>query len=133
MPVAVVTGDAERFELKSLPGGYVTIRVMTWGEKMERRKFNSKMEMQLRRGSNDARTFIDAVNEQAELYDFSHCIVDHNLQDVDERKLDLKNPTDVRKLHGRVAEEIGTYIDKVNNFEESDEGKASANGSAHTS
>lgn len=122
MPIAVVQGEPDRFELKTCPEGYVTIKRMTYGEKLTRRKFNSKMEMEMNKGGG-AKSTIDMFNERIELFDFANCIVEHNLTDVDGRQLNFKNPEDVKQLAGKIAEEIGTYIDKVNNFEDDDEVK----------
>lgn len=128
MPVAVVQGEPERKDLKTCPpDGYVKIKRMSHGEKMERRAFSSKMMMEADQRSKSMRGEIDLFNEQAELYDFAHCIVEHNLTDVDGRPLEFKNPKDVKLLAGQVAEEISSYIDELNNFEDSDEvGNSSA-------
>lgn len=133
MPVAVVQGEPEHFDLKSCPGGFVKIQRMTYGEKLERRQFTSKMEILAQRGSRDAKSTIDVFKEETELYDFAHCVVEHNLTDVDGRPLIFRNPIDVKKLAGRIAEEIGTYIDKVNNFEEDESVGNSSGASAPTS
>lgn len=134
MPVAVVQGEPERKDLKTCPpDGYVKIKRMTHGEKMQRRAFSSKMMMEADQRSKSMRGEIDLFNEQAELYDFAHCIVEHNLTDIDGRPLEFKNPKDVKLLAGQIAEEISQYIDELNNFEDSDEvGNLSA-GSAPTS
>lgn len=133
MPVAVVQGEPEHFDLKTLPGGYVRIKRMTHGEKLARRAFTSKMLMEADRGSRSMRGEIDLFKEETSFYDFAHCVVDHNLTDADERPLQFKNPADVRKLEGRIAEEIERYIDSINNFEEDEEVKNSNGGSGHTS
>jgi hypothetical protein len=137
MPLAVVLDVPERKELKTVPTGFVTIRRMSYGEKLQRRGYNSKMEMQMGGRGGGATSIIDIFKEETELYDFSHCIVDHNLTKwvhrqtgqplVDpkdpegvEAPLDFKKPMDVKLLEGRVAEEIGKLIDELNNFEESE-------------
>lgn len=121
MPIAVVMEAPEHFDLKTLPEGFVEIRRMSNGEKMQRRSFNSKMTMKARKGQKDVNTEMDMFNERSELWDWAKCIVNHNLQDADGRLLNFTNPEDVRKMDGRVAEEIGTYIDRVNNFEDDEE------------
>lgn len=145
MPVVTGTGKPVHYDLKTVPpvtdesgnvveeGGYVEIKVMTWGEKLDRRNFNSKMEVKTTRGSKDATSLVDIFKKEMELYDFAHCIVEHNLQAEDGRPLDFRNPKDVQAVWGVVGEEIATYIDKVNNFEEQDETKNSSGASAPTS
>lgn len=148
MPLAVVMEDPERYDLKTCHTGYVMIQRMTFGEKLERRKFNSKMELQMQRGSREAKSTIDMFNEAMEIYDFQHCIVEHNLtkwvnsqgapckrDDPDGREvpLDFMKIIDIKMLPAQIAEEIGTAIDKLNNFEESDEVGNSSGASVRTS
>lgn len=121
MPIAVVSEEPEHFDLKSLPGGYVKIRRMTYGEKLTSRKFTGKMEVTAQRGSKDIKSMLDVFNEQSDLYGFAKCVVEHNLTDVDDRPLNFASSDDVKKLSNRIAEEIGSYIDKVNNFEDDEE------------
>jgi hypothetical protein len=122
MPVAVVHEEPERRDLKTCPpDGYVLIKRFTYGEKLERRKFMSKMEMEGSRGTKSVKTTLDIFSEGAELFDFAHAIVEHNLTAKDGRPLVFTNPDDVKMLSGKIAEEIGTYIDELNNFEEDEE------------
>lgn len=139
MPVAVVMEEPERKELKTLPGGYVLLKRLSYGEKLEKRKFNSKMEMEIDKGSRTAKSILDIFNEASELFDFAHCIVEHNLtkfvhkvtgQPVKasdpegiELPLDFLKPSDVRMLPGHISEEIGALMDALNNFEEDEEVK----------
>jgi len=64
---------------------------------------------------------IAMINEQATIFDFTHCIVDHNLEDDNGVKMDLTNVINIRRLDPRVGDEIEQLIDKLNNFEEDDE------------
>jgi hypothetical protein len=132
MPVAVATDVAELKKLKTLPAdptvegpageqGWVKIRRLTYGEKMNRRSINSKMVVKSGKGKRDAETVIDAFNEKTELFDFANCIVDHNLTDSKGVKLDFRREEHVRALASHVAEEIQTYMDELNNFEQDDE------------
>lgn len=137
MPLAVVMEEPQRHDLKTCPGGYVLIRRMTYGEKLQRRGFNSKMDLELQRGSRAAKSTIDIFKEETELYDFMHCITGHNLTklvnkrtgqpcpaddlEAEEVSLDFLKVSDIKLIAGQIAEEIGTAIDKLNNFEEDDE------------
>lgn len=148
MPLAVVMEEPTRKDLKTCPEGYVMVARMTYGEKLQRRAFNSKMEMKLQRGSKDATSIIDMFKEEMELYDFAHCIADHNLTKMvdqhglpckpsapgaHEEPLDFKKPADVKMIAGQIAEEIATYIDEINNFELDDDAKNSNGASAPSS
>jgi len=137
MPLAVVMEEPELRELKTCPGGYVYIKRMSFGEKLERRKFNSKMDVEMQRGSRSAKSSIDIFNEDMEIYDFMHCIDSHNLTKLVNKQtglptsskdpeavevaLDFTKAFDIKLLAGQIAEEIGTAIDKLNNFEEDEE------------
>jgi hypothetical protein len=133
MPIAVATDVAVKKMLKSLPAdpkvegpngeqGWVKLRRMTYGEKMHRRTFNSKMTVKAGGGkSREAETVIDAFNEKTDLFDFATCIVDHNLQGRDGSKLDFRDSSHVKALASHVAEEIQTYMDELNNFEQDEE------------
>lgn len=137
MPLAVVMEEAHREELKTCPGGYVEIRRMSWGEKLHRRSYTSSMDMEMDRRSQSAKSTIQIFNEQVEIFDFQHCIGDHNLTklvnkrtglpcaaddpDATEVALDFTKVTDIKMLAGQIAEEIGTLIDKYNNFEAGEE------------
>jgi hypothetical protein len=150
MPLAVVVEEPVRRDIKSCPpDGYVMIKRLTYGEKLERRKYNSKMEMKMTRGSRDATSIIDIFKEEMELYDFAHAVDGHNLTklvnkntgqqckrddpDAIEVPLDFLKPSDVKMIAGQIAEEIGKYIDELNNFEEDEETGNSKGASAPTS
>jgi hypothetical protein len=64
---------------------------------------------------------MNLVSEQATMFDFERCIVEHNLEDEDGRLLNLSSISDVRKLDPRIGEEIDEHLSSLNNFEE-DEG-----------
>lgn len=136
MPLAVVLEKPERHDLKTCPGGYVMVRRMSFGEKLTRRGFNSKMDLEMNRATKNAKSTIEIFNEATEIFDFMHCVVEHNLtklvnaktgqpcgeDDPDKKEvlLDFMKETDIKLVASQIAEEIGTIIDKLNNFEESE-------------
>lgn len=127
MPKAVSNSqETERYDLKTLPGegedqGYIVARRLTYGEKLQRRAMVSKMKIESERGKKDFQGEMQLVNEQATVFDFQKCIVDHNLEDENGNKLDFSRLADIRKLDPRVGEEIDTHLSEMNNFEEDDE------------
>lgn len=127
MPVAVLVHEPERFELKSLPGAYVIVRRMTYGEKLQRSEMTMKMRMDMA-DKNNMGADMQMLSRQVTLWSFNRLIIDHNLTDKDDRKLNFKSPVDVEALDGRIGEEIDTYIDKVNNFEEDENALKNSNG-----
>lgn len=129
MPVGV-TGGSKRFELKTLPEGFVVIKSMTYGQKLTRGDLTSKMKIQASRSSKDVQGEIDLMQRAVALWEYANLIEDHNIEDVDGRKLNFKDQQDVNKLGARIGEEISTYIGKLNNFEEDDNSELGKSSSA---
>jgi len=123
MPKATVSSDVEHKDLKSLPGGWVTLKRMSYGQKLERTQLATDMEIEMTRGSKTQKASVDIMQQAVALFEFKNCIVDHNLFEDDEEtiKLDLTTKTGLSKLDPKVGDEIGKYIDELNNFEEQDE------------
>lgn len=117
MPKATVDTNAVRHDLKSLPGAWVELRRMSFGEKNARTDIAMKMAFE---GSKaDTKATMAASTEAAAQFEFKACVVDHNLFADDEEtiKLNLGNSNDLRKLDPRVGEEIMLLISEMNNFE----------------
>lgn len=125
MPKAVTSGsDTERYDLKSCPpDGFVVLRRLTYGEFLERRQMSSGMKVSASR-SNDFEGLLDLMNRKTTEYEFKNCIVDHNLEDENGNQLDFRKATTLTRLDPRVGEEISTYISKMNQFEEDDQGNS---------
>jgi hypothetical protein len=121
MPVAVVTSEPVRKDLKSLPEGYVVIREMTYGEKIYRSGMTGAMKL-LKETKSDYIGEMSMETQKITIWDFANLVVEHNLQDVDGRELNFKNEQDVRKLSAKIGDEVGTYIDEINSFQDIDEG-----------
>lgn len=117
MPRATVSEeDRVRKDLKSLEGAFVVLRPLTFGEFATRREMMTKMTM---RGSKeDAAGEINAMNRAVTEYEFRKTIIEHNLEDSNGVLLNFKNPASFDLLISRVGEEIGTYIEEMNNFDE---------------
>lgn len=122
MPKAVTDiGTTEKIELKSCPEGFIVVRRLTYGEKLERRAMVSGMKVEAGKGKDFAGE-MQLMNEKATLYDFQKCIVEHNLEkDDDGTLLDFSKVSDIRLLDPRIGEEIETVLGDLNNFED-DEG-----------
>lgn len=127
MPRATVTTDTVRHELKSCPGAFVVLRPMAYGVKLGRSQEAMKMTLKSesgprRRGqSASSETEIQMLQKAATLIDFRACVVDHNLDDENDQRLDLSNPNHFEKLDPRVGEEISKLIDELNNWEDAEE------------
>lgn len=123
MPKAISNNqDTTREELKTLPGGYVVLKRLTYGEKLQRRAMVSGMKIRGGGKSKDFEGEMNLVNEQATLFDFQRCIVEHNLEKDDNGTLlNFSNIQDIRVLDPRVGEEIDELLNKLNNFEDDEE------------
>ena len=119
MPVAVAGDEVHKEELKSVEGGYVVIREMSYGERIQRSSLTGAMKV-LKDNKSDYAGEISMETQRLTLWDFANLVVEHNLEDTDGRTLNFKNEADVRKLSSRIGDEVGTLIDKWNSF--SDEG-----------
>jgi hypothetical protein len=122
--------ETQRFDLKSLAGAYVVVKRLTYGDKIVRRAMTAKMKVLVERGKKDFEGEMALMNEQATLFDFQKCIVEHNLtkpssESPDDESADvplnLANAADVRLLNPQVGEEIDNLLNDLNNWEE-DEG-----------
>lgn len=118
MPSAVTSPqDTERRELKSLPEGYVVLRRMTYGQFLKRQELAMGMSMS-GQDRNDMQMAIAMSQRRVAEFEFSNCIVDHNLEDEEGNPLDFKNTNTLDRLNPKIGNEIGAYIDEMNQFDE---------------
>jgi hypothetical protein len=113
--------DTQKFDLKTCEGGFIEVRRLSYGEKLQRRAMTANMKIEAQKGKKDFAGEMQLMNEQATMFDFQKCIVDHNLEDENGTKLNLGSVSDIRRLDPRVGEEIDTILSDLNNFED-DEG-----------
>lgn len=127
MPRATVDLNPEdKVDLKTCPGGYVVLKRMTYGQKLERMKHVSKLQVEMGGRGRSTRGEMQVMQKASTLYDFKMCIVDHNLEDENGTKLNLGIERDVDRLDPRIGEEISNAIDKLNNFEDEDNGEGNS-------
>lgn len=120
MPRATVNIETtERFDLKTLGEAFVVLRRMSYGQILERRMF-TKLEVTAGKGK-DFQGELGMANRKVTEFEFKSCIVEHNLEDENDRPLDLTKPSDFNKLDPRVGQEIEKYITDMNNFEDEEE------------
>jgi hypothetical protein len=122
MPRATVnTENVERHDLKTAPpDGYVVIRRLTYGQVMQRRSM-MKMQVNSRRGSKNLEGELALADQQYTLFDFSHCIVEHNLEDASGRVLNLGTLKDLVELDPKVGQEIEELLATLNDLDDKDE------------
>lgn len=132
MPVAVVTTEAQRYDLKTAPpDGYIMARPLPYGAKLERRDKATvmRMEQEVQRGKRKSRQRpqedketqkieLDMKSNWAALHDFSYCITDHNLTDENGAKLDFDNPLVLKYLDPKIGSEIERILSDINDDDE---------------
>lgn len=121
MPRATVNiNDTERFELKSCEGGFVVLKRMTYGQMLQRRDMVMAMRTTSSGSGKSSSTdmLMEMANKKVAVFEFSHCIVEHNLEDENEKLLDFKSINILDVLDPQIGAEIGTRIDSMNQWEE---------------
>ncbi len=123
MPKAVVQTEAITYNLKSLPGGWVQLRPLTFGQLLKRREMASRMSAVSQGAKQPDKYLMEVILHQTNLFDFKHCVVDHNLfeDDDDLVKFNFADPKAFEKLDPRVGSEIELEISKLNEPETEEE------------
>lgn len=136
MPRATVNQEATKVDLTSLPGGFVMLKQLPFGQMLSRRDKAARylQEVNPRAAKDDiSKIQIDILNEASRIYDFKHCIIDHNLEDDQGNKLDFGNAMTLQVLDPRVGAEIEREIDKLNRDDFDDEVFTTQSGASSTS
>ena len=123
MPKAIATAEEHRLDMKTIEGGFIVAKRLTYGEKMQRRAMTAGMKIESQKGKKDFLGEMQLINEQATVFDFQRCILDHNLfkDDDDLDKFDFSKINDIRMLDPRAGEEIDAWLSELNNYEDDDE------------
>ena len=113
-------GLTEEFNLESLEGGVVTLRQMTYGERVKVREMTMQLSMQTTRGrqTNEATIDMEMTQMRVDEYEFSKSIVEHNLTDEADTPLNFKKSGVVASLAPQIGTEISLLIARFNNPEE---------------
>jgi hypothetical protein len=129
MPRATIGTETEKFFLRSLDDpndpGWIELRRLPYGMVLERRDMAAKMAVEGlgERNVKDMKVTTELIQAEVTAYEFRHCIVDHNLEDENGRKLNLGTKQDITKLDPRVGAEIAQLIDDFNDWEADLRGK----------
>lgn len=129
MPKATVSTETVRHHLVTLSGAWVDLRRLSFGEKQMRQDMAMKMAFA---GGGNTKEDVSAVAEmsaaEVAYFEFSRCIVDHNLyyDDEETEKMDFTKRRDFEQLDPRVGDEIDSEISHMNNFDVTDLGNGSS-------
>jgi len=113
----------ERYDLESVPGGYVVLRRMSYGQFLQRQEMAMQIQMTQqsngsRRGSSgDAKMDIKNAHLAVASFEMKCCIAEHNLEDDTGNVLDFGQTFTTTILDPRVGQEIGARIDEMNKIE----------------
>jgi len=119
MPKATIdpTSSSKKVELKTLTGGTVTLRHLTYGEQIKKQQMAAKMTFASGGNQMQGGEFEFFQRKVAE-FEFSTCIIEHNLEDAEGALLNFANAATLDSLDPRVGEEIASHISAMNNYEE---------------
>ena len=115
MPKATISLDAQKHDLKSLKGGFVSLRPLPYGKILERRDGATKMIMEQTKGRTaDSRMIMEMAQEWSRWFEFRECIVEHNLEDDAGATLDFNIKANLFRLDPKIGQEIERLIDELN-------------------
>lgn len=117
MPQATRSQATERKELKTLEGGFVELRQLSFDEMLERRDKAMRMSMEQkpgRRKDETSKIDFESAMQWTRYFEFKNCIVDHNLEDDNGNKLNFDNRMTLKILDPSVGVEIEKYIEEMN-------------------
>ena len=103
-----------QIDLVSLPGGWVQLRKLSYGEMLERQDMAMKMAVEADQKSKSVEATVEAAQGLVTNYEFARAVVDHNLEDENGNKLNFRNPADIQRLDPQVGGEISELIDNMN-------------------
>lgn len=119
IPKATISLEPRRFDLKTLPEGYVELRRMSYGELMTSQDLAYQVQMRANEADASSPEVGLTVTRMAITeYQFRTCIVSHNLEDQTSRALDFSRAMDVHMLDSNVGQEISDIIDREHNWKQ---------------
>jgi hypothetical protein len=114
---ATLSTVPEEFRLETCEGGWVKLRRMSYGERLHRQDLAVSMQMEADTKTRKTEMNVKQMQTAVAQFELSTCIVDHNLEDENDKKLNFKNPLTFSQLDGRIGEEIARYIEEMHDWE----------------
>lgn len=121
MPVATVSQEVIHKDLKTLEGGFVELKQLSFDQILERRDKAMRMSMEQtpnRKSTDKAKIEFESAMQWDRFFTFSNCIVEHNLEDANGKPLNFNNPMTLKALDPKVGSEIEKYIEEMNEDED---------------
>lgn len=117
MPRATIDlTETSRHDLKSVPGGYVVVRRLSYGKYLDRQTEAMDVKARAQRGE-DMSMELKMMGRKTTAIEFRECIVEHNLTDENDLPLDLSFPGTLDRLDSRVGQELDDILKELNTFE----------------
>lgn len=115
MPRATVSNDTVDLPLQTLEGGFVKLKRMSYGKWLER----TEMAMKIQFASKNKETAgnVEMANKAVTVFEFTNCIVEHNLTDENDQPLNLNTPTSLDNLDPKIGNEIAAKITEMHEFD----------------
>lgn len=127
MPKATVSQETIRRDLRTCAGGFVELRTLSFHEMNMRQEMAARMYQETKtnaRGKKQEETvrgYFELMNVAVTEYEFRNCIVHHNLEDDNGDLIDFTRPMQAWRLDPKIGQEIGQYIDELNQFDIAEE------------
>jgi hypothetical protein len=122
MPKATVSTELHHRDLKALPEGFVKLKQLSFDQMLERRDKAMKMTMDSTTGDRarptSSKIEMESAMQWTRFFEFSNCIVEHNLEDDNGAPLNFNNPMTLKILDPKVGQEIERYIEELNQEDE---------------
>lgn len=130
MPRATINTDSQRYELKSLPEGFVVLKRMSYGQWLHRQELAMKLQIDGGKKGDGMKGEMVMANKAVTVFELSQCIVDHNLEHDNGEKLDFRQPQTLDILDPRIGNEISGYIMELHEFDSGNSQSGSLTSSA---
>jgi len=130
MPKATITQETVHKDLETLPEGFVELRRMPYGQWLHRQELAMRMNIKADGRGGRQNTGIEGqmvmANQEVTNFEFSQCVVNHNLENDAGELLDFRSPTALMLLDPKIGNEIAQYIMELHEFDSGN----SSNGSS---
>lgn len=131
MPKATVDPSAERFNLKTCPGGYVELRTLNFHEMQVRSDIAGRAYREVKMTNKNRpqtqeeieRAYFESMNVAVTEFEFRNCITDHNLfvDEAETQLIDFTKPMHSWKLNPKIGQEISDLITKLTQIDEEED------------
>jgi hypothetical protein len=110
--------DTHRYELESCIGAFVVVTRLSYGDWLHRQEISADMTFNSSKDKKeDTATTIAMMQSRVAEWEFAQCIVEHNLEDENDKLLDFKNPRTLKTLQPKIGQEISKRISDLHDFE----------------